>query len=181
MISRLPWRWIGWGTVALLLLLPLVAMQFTDEVNWDAFDFVFMGALFGSVGLGLEFAFRKTGDTAYRGAVVVALAAAFFLTWINAAVGVIGDDDDPNIFYLGLVAVTLGAAIVGRFRPAAMARAMIVAAFLQLLVPVIVWAVLPYMRTVVWSPEVPVLTAIFAGLWLFAATLFRKVAQRGAL
>lgn len=35
-----------------LLLLPLVAMQFTDDVVWDAFDFVFMGTLPGGVGLG---------------------------------------------------------------------------------------------------------------------------------
>lgn len=29
-----PWRIVGWGTAAALLLLPLVAMQFTSEVNW---------------------------------------------------------------------------------------------------------------------------------------------------
>jgi len=32
-------------TVALLLLVPLVAMQFTDEVKWGPFDFIVMGAL----------------------------------------------------------------------------------------------------------------------------------------
>jgi hypothetical protein len=29
------WRLAIWGTAALILLLPLLAMQFTDEVAWD--------------------------------------------------------------------------------------------------------------------------------------------------
>jgi hypothetical protein len=174
----MPWRFIGWATAAFLLLLPLVAMQFTDEVNWDAFDFVFMGILFGSVGLGLELAFCKTGDVTYRVAVAAALAAGFLLLWINAAVGIIGDDDDPNILYTGVVAVALAGTIIGRFRPAGMARAMIAAALVQVSVPAIAWAIVPDARAAVWSPEVPVLTGFFAALWLLSAALFRKVARR---
>ena len=40
-------RWVMWGGAALLLALPLVAMQFTSEVNWTASDFVVMGAMLG--------------------------------------------------------------------------------------------------------------------------------------
>jgi len=32
-------------TVALLLLIPLIAMQFTNEVNWSPFDFIVMAIL----------------------------------------------------------------------------------------------------------------------------------------
>ncbi|MGH8077936.1 MAG: hypothetical protein ACREPE_11510 [Lysobacter sp.] len=39
------WRIAIWGTAALLLLLPLVAMQFTDEVDWDETDFIVIGAM----------------------------------------------------------------------------------------------------------------------------------------
>jgi len=39
------WRIAAWAAAALLLLLPLVAMQFTDEVVWDVADFAFAGAL----------------------------------------------------------------------------------------------------------------------------------------
>ena len=42
---RRRWRLAAWSVAALLLLLPLVAMQFTDEVNWSLADFVVFGAL----------------------------------------------------------------------------------------------------------------------------------------
>ena len=35
-----PWRLTLWGGVLCLLLLPLIAMQFSKEVNWTASDFV---------------------------------------------------------------------------------------------------------------------------------------------
>ena len=44
--TRIPWRIIGWSIPATLLLLPLVAMRFTDEVNWTFSDFVFAAVLF---------------------------------------------------------------------------------------------------------------------------------------
>ena len=50
------WRIIGWSAAAAFILLPLVAMRFTDEVNWDLFDFAFAIALVGSVGIALELA-----------------------------------------------------------------------------------------------------------------------------
>ncbi|MDQ2695792.1 MAG: hypothetical protein M3Z21_10530, partial [Pseudomonadota bacterium] len=39
------WRIAVWGTAAFLLLLPLAAMQFTNEVNWDETDFIVFGAM----------------------------------------------------------------------------------------------------------------------------------------
>ena len=46
------WRIAGWAAAALiLLLLPLVAMQFTDEVNWDVADVAVAGALLVGVGI----------------------------------------------------------------------------------------------------------------------------------
>ena len=39
------WRIVGWGTAAIMLFLPLIAMQFTDEVNWDVSDFIIFGAM----------------------------------------------------------------------------------------------------------------------------------------
>ena len=85
-------RLIVWaGVVALLLLVPLVRMQFTEEVNWDLFDFALMGALLFGTGLAYELLTKKASKTtAYRVAVGVALAAAFLLVWVQGAVGIIG-------------------------------------------------------------------------------------------
>src|SRR6476620_4818144 len=50
---RSPWRKVAWGGAALLLLLPLAAMQVTDEVDWGPGDFALAGTLV--VGVGLAF------------------------------------------------------------------------------------------------------------------------------
>src|SRR5215207_8090655 len=87
------WRIALWGTTALVLLLPLFAMQFTEEVAWDLADFAIFGAmLVGACGT-YQLAARVTGNSAYRAAVGVALAAAFILVWMNLAVGIIGTED----------------------------------------------------------------------------------------
>lgn len=41
-----------------LLCIPLVAMQFTNEVNWDGFDFIVAGILLLATGLTIEFVLR---------------------------------------------------------------------------------------------------------------------------
>jgi hypothetical protein len=51
---------------AFILLLPLVAMQITDEVDWGVFDFVSAGVLLGGAGLLLHaLAARKSGNLVY--------------------------------------------------------------------------------------------------------------------
>lgn len=82
------WSMAIWGTAACLLLLPLVAMQFTDEVNWDRFDFIVIGALLFAACGTYELATRLTSNTVYRAAVGVAVVTAVILIWINLAVGI---------------------------------------------------------------------------------------------
>lgn len=177
--SGIPWRLIGWGGAALLLATPLVAMQFTDEVVWTPFDFAFMGILMGSIGLGLELAFRKAGDGAYRGGAIIALALTFLTIWINGAVGVIGsENEDANMLFLAVLATALVGAIAARFRPVGMAWAMTAAAVVQAAVPALAWVLTPEARPHILAREVFVLTLIFTALWLISAALFRKAARR---
>ena len=77
-------------TVALLLLIPLIAMQFTDEVSWTRFDFVVAGVLLLGTGLTCELVMRKVNKTEYRIAICVAILAALFLIWLELAVGIFG-------------------------------------------------------------------------------------------
>jgi ABC-type cobalamin transport system permease subunit len=75
---------------ALILLVPLLAMRFTDEVNWDLTDFAVVGALLIGTGLMYELASRKVSTFKYRAAVGVALVAALLLVWAELAVGIFG-------------------------------------------------------------------------------------------
>lgn len=169
-----PWRVARWSAAAAILLLPLVAMLFTDEVDWDLADFVFAGALVLGVGLAYELAAKATGSRAYRAAVGIALAAAFVLVWANAAVGIIGSEDNPaNAMYHGVLAVGIAGAFIARFRPQGMARAMVATAVAQVLV-----AVIALVAGLGFTGPV---TVFFAALWLASAWLFRKAAREQAL
>ncbi|WP_137389052.1 hypothetical protein [Rhodoligotrophos defluvii] len=173
------WRVAAWTSAALLLLLPLVAMQFTDEVNWTMADFAFAGALIVGTGLTFELATRMTGSNAYRAAAGVALAAAFLLVWINAAVGIIGSEDNPaNLMYGGVLAIAVIGALIARFKPDGMARALFATALAQALVGVIALAA-RFGSTAPSFPEAIVfLTGFFAALWLISAWLFHKAARQ---
>jgi hypothetical protein len=89
------WRIMVWGGAALLLLAPLVAMQFTEEVRWTGSDFAIFGVMLAVPLGGLELAVRATRSMAYRAAVAVALGASFLMTWANLAVGIIGNENNP--------------------------------------------------------------------------------------
>ena len=79
-----------------------------------------------------------TSNTAYRSAVGVALAAAFILVWLSLGVGIIGADGDPaNLMYFGVLAVGIIGAVIARFQPHGMARALVATALAQALVAVI--------------------------------------------
>lgn len=163
-----PWRVAGWGTAALILLLPAVAMQFTSEVNWTASDFVFAIVLIGGTGLLFELTVRMSDNIAYRAGVGLALAATFLTVWANGAVGMIGDEDNAyNLLFLGVIALALAGAIGAGFKPRGMFRAMAAAAVAQLCVS---------LGGLSADPRGAVLSAGFAGLWLLSAALFRIAA-----
>src|SRR5688500_9655390 len=121
---------------ASLLMVPLVGMQFSDEVLWTLSDFVFAGTLIFGTGLLYQLATSMTGSTSYRVAVGPALAATFSLTWITCADGIIGGSD-MNILYVGVPMVGIIGSLIAGFRPAGMARALYATAAAQFLVPVI--------------------------------------------
>lgn len=158
---------------AAVLAVPLVAMQFTDEVVWTLSDFVIMGALVVGTGVLFELALAKTESTAFRAAAGVALAAAFLLFWVNGAVGIIGSADNAaNLMYLGVLAVGIGGAVGAGLEPRGMARALAATAAAQVAVGAVA------LIAALGSPwHVTGATAMFAGLWLGSAWLFRTAAR----
>ena len=162
----------------IILLLPLIAMQYTDEVVWDLADFVVAGVLLFGTGLAYELMARKGGTVAYRAAGGVALATVFLLVWVNGAVGIIGsENNDANLMYFGVLAVGIIGAIIARLQPLGMARALFVTALAQALVPVI--------ALTIWQPTswgaagvfgVFVLNAFFVMLLVGSALLFKRAA-----
>ena len=77
-------------SVAILLLIPLIAMQFTSEVDWSAFDFAIAAVLLSGTGLLCEFVLRKVKKVEYRVVICLFILAALFLVWAELAVGIFG-------------------------------------------------------------------------------------------
>ncbi|WP_207461124.1 hypothetical protein [Azospirillum sp. SYSU D00513] len=164
------WRVAGWGAAALLMLLPLLAMQVTGAVDWGAADFILFGAMLAGAGGGFELAARMTGSRAYRAGAGVALAAAFLLVWLNLAAGVIGTEDNPaNLMHGGVLIVGIVGAAMARFQLRGMARALAATALAQALVAVVALAA--------GLGEALAATGCFVALWLLSAWLFRKAAR----
>ena len=118
-----------------------------------------------------------TNHTAYRSAVGVALAAAVILVWLSLGVGIIGADGDrANLMYFGVLAVGIIGAVIARFRPRGMARALVATALAQALVAVIA---LILGLGAPWSPpgEIVALNGFFVALFAGSAWLFRYAAR----
>lgn len=164
-----------WAVIIILLLsVPFVAMQFTKEVNWDLFDFIFMGTLLFGVGLAYEFAARKTSVTTYRTAIGFALGAAFLLIWINGAVGIIGSENNPaNLMYFAVLIVGIIGALITRLEAKGMVKTLFATALTQAFVPIIAF--------IIWKPDFTLgviqvffLNTIFVLLFTISALLFRQ-------
>jgi hypothetical protein len=88
-----------------IVLLPLVAMQFSDGVDWGVADFVLAGVLVGGTGLLLEVATRRPAAIVYR----VAAAA------IGVVAILLGEEDDaPGLVLFGLMLLLGTAALTLR-------------------------------------------------------------------
>lgn len=72
-----------------ILMLPLIGMQLSSNVDWSAFDFLVMGALISGTGLLIVLVARKVKNPTHRVALMLALLGALFLTWVHLAVGIV--------------------------------------------------------------------------------------------
>jgi len=81
---------IAVGCVAVLLLIPFIAMQFTKEVNWDLTDFVVMGALLLITVTGIEIVTREVKSSKLKIWLTIAILLILLLVWAELAVGIFG-------------------------------------------------------------------------------------------
>ena len=107
-------------------------------------------------------------NKAYRAAAGIAVAAALLILWMHGAVAT--QDDSPGLIFLGVLVVGIIGAIIARFRPPGMARALFGTALAQALVAVI--------AMIAWKQyfEILILNGFFIALWVGSGLLFRKAA-----
>jgi hypothetical protein len=163
----------------LILLVPLVAMQFTGEVVWTLTDFLVAGMLLGGTGLALDLAVTSGGNVAYKAAAGLALVAALLLVWVNLAVGIIGEPNERlNVMYLAVIAVGIAGSAIARLRPEGMARALLATAVTQAGIAVV--ALIAGRSEAPGSSvsDIVGVNAFFIALFIGSAWLFRRAARR---
>lgn len=171
------WRRVVWASLVLVLLLPLLLMRFTEEVDWSGGDFVVAGALLGGVGLAFELALRQSSQLTYRVAVGIALFATLLLVWVSLAVGIIGSEgNQANLMYVGVLAAGGVGTWMARLRPSGMARTLLGMALVQLLVTAI--AVLGDLGAPgSGARELIVMNAVFVVPFCASSFLFRRAGR----
>ncbi len=161
----------------LILLVPFVAMQFTDEVNWSVSDFIVMGALLFGTGLLMMLALRSATHIAYRAATMIAIGTTFIMIWANLAVGLIGSGPHwGNFLYMGVVVVLIIGTYLSRFKAAGMERTMFATTGALILLATI--ALLANMQEYTGSSAAEIIgvNLFFATPYTIAGLLFRYTA-----
>ena len=78
------------SVVGLLLLIPMIAMQLTDEVNLSFFDFIIMGVMLSIICLTIGIIIKKIKYFKYRNIFITMIVIIFFLIWAELGVGLFG-------------------------------------------------------------------------------------------
>lgn len=168
-------RFIVWGiAIALALMIPL-AMQFTNEVQWNEAT-AYIVILLAAGGAYELRQWLKLRNKTYRFAFGVGLLGVMLLGWVSGAVGIIGSENNSvNLMYWAVPAVGLIGSLISRFKPRGMAHTLFAAALVQFLVPVAALIISP---EVSWGNAgvigVFVVNAIFVALFVVSALLFRR-------
>jgi hypothetical protein len=125
---------------------------------------------------------RQKTNLTYKLGAGLAVVSALFLIWVNLAVGIIGNEENPaNLMYLGVLAVGLIGAGITRFQPRGMALAMFAMALAQALVAVIALATGLHQYPGGSVAVIVSLNGFFVALYVVSGLLFRHAARARAM
>jgi hypothetical protein len=160
----------------IILLIPLIAMQYTTEVNWGLGDFVIMGALLFGTGSAFVILTAYSDNFIYKIAMVAAVGSTFLFIWVNLAVGLIGGGPHAgNLMYVAVILVGFVGTYLSRFSARGIERTMFAMAFTFVLIALI--ALVANMQDYPGSSVLEIIgvNAFFGALFTVAGMLFRFV------
>lgn len=164
------------GTTAVLLAIPFIGMQFSDEINWSTSDFIIAGLLIFISGLAYLLFTKGSSDLVFKSACALSLFSTLLMIWANLAVGLIGNEAEPiNLLYFGVVILGILGTFIARLKPYAMARALYIMA--SGIIGITVFALISGWHEAPGSSlaEVIGVNAFFITLFIISAGLFQVV------
>jgi hypothetical protein len=172
-------RIIAWGGATALFLLPVVAQQFSREMDWTLSDFATWAVMLLLATGAFELTLRASGSLAYRFAAAITIGVCFLLVWFSLAVGIIGSEDHPaNLLYAGVLAIAVLGAAVTRARPRGLAVTTATMAIAMIGIALAAVSLGWGAGAERWPAPVIIVNTVFATAWLIAAALFRAAARR---
>ena len=148
-------------------------------MNWDVLDILTFTTMVTVVVVVLHTVWRSARSRAYRAASAIAALSAFLLVWVNAAVGIIGnEEDEANLLFFGVLAVAVLGSLFARFRAKGMAVTLYATAGAQILVAVFAIAARLGASSAEWPRGILIISAVFTAFWLFSGWLFKRAAIR---
>lgn len=162
-------RRIAWAGAVGLWLTPLVAMRYSAEVDWTAFDFIVWGVMLTVAAGAFDLATRMRGGLAYQMGAAVAVGSAFLLVWANLAVGVVGSENEAlNLIFFPPLIVGVAGGFVTGFTPLGLSRTLWAMAVIQAITLAVAFAITRDLDAL--------LVAFWVVAWMMAAWLFGKAA-----
>ncbi len=73
-----------------ILLIPLIAKQFSDSVHWSISDFLIAGILLFGTASAIDLTMRKVKSNRNRFIICAVLFTVLLLVWAEMAVGIFG-------------------------------------------------------------------------------------------
>ncbi|GAB4132368.1 MAG: hypothetical protein Tsb008_13680 [Rhodothalassiaceae bacterium] len=167
-----------WGAICALIAVPFIAMQVTDEVDWNGADFAVLTSLLVGGGGAFSAIARRQHEPAYLWATGIAILAAILLFLVTGAVGIIGaETHDANLLYMVILALFPVGALLCRLRAAAMAWLVLGIGVLQLAIGVLALIAGWGEEAAAWPWDILSATGVFCALWLVSAMLFRRAGR----
>lgn len=168
---------------AFLLLVPILAMLFTELVNWTAFDYFVAWILLFGAGSTYVLIAGMGNVKSYRIAAGIAVGTALIIIWSNLAVGIIGSEENPvNLLFYAVLLIGITGSFAARFKPWGMSITLFVMAIAQALVPAIALLIrMPDLPSDVSTTDifrVFVFNSFFVILFILSALLFRSAAKQ---
>jgi hypothetical protein len=173
--------YVAMATISILMV-PFIAMMFTNEVNWSPADFIVMGGLLMFAGTGYVVIANLSDNLTYKLGTALAALSGLLLIWVNLAVGFIGSSGHAaNMLYLMVYVTAIGGLLKYKLTAKGMAKTMFVTAWVQILVPVIAWTIWPESLSQSPGPlKLMLLNGFFAGLFVSAGLLYRRAESHQA-
>lgn len=166
------WRIARWSLALVLLLIPIVMNQISDEWRWELRGFILVGVVIGGVGLLYELAERASGNWGYRAGMAIVLVTPVLTMWTT-----IVRDDGDGVGFIMLVLAAIAGAFTAWFRPAGMARAALGLAVMQALLGLLIVTAPSTASQPDGGSRAVAFCSVFTILWLAAAALFYVAAK----